>query len=399
MNNPKPNLWLAPLVAVLVLQAAASFLLQLLPTLAPLLGAQLGWPAITVGYAAAISMSGALAFLMLGTGLISRMGPIRTVQAGLGIGIAGVGILSLPWIGGPMAAAVAIGLAYGASMPTSSEILMRYAPPRHRSAIFSIKQAGVPLGAALAGATLPPLALAFGFQVALIFVAAIVLAAIVVVQPLRGRIDAARTIAPPLRFPQVLIEPLASLRASPALTRVSLAGGFLAVNQACWNTFLVLFITSNLRADLAIAGFAFATMQIAAIVGRILMGIWADRIGSGKTVLALTALVSGLMTIALALLLPPDIPLIALLAFCALAGLAVTGWNGVLLAEIARLAPTGKVAMVSAGGMVSVSLGLIGGPLLFSGLVLLTGGFDMAFLAMSLFPLAAAIILFPKGNP
>ncbi|MFN3524662.1 MAG: MFS transporter, partial [Paracoccus sp. (in: a-proteobacteria)] len=57
---------------------------------------------------------------------------------------------------------VLLGVAYGINNPASSQILQNVVTVRNRSLVFSIKQAGVPLGAMLANAGLPLVALMVG---------------------------------------------------------------------------------------------------------------------------------------------------------------------------------------------------------------------------------------------
>ena len=66
-----------------------------------------------------------------------------------------------------------IGLGYGPITPASSHVLARTASPRRMALTFSLKQTGVPLGAALAGAALPLLAVGSGWRTALLSVAGI----------------------------------------------------------------------------------------------------------------------------------------------------------------------------------------------------------------------------------
>ena len=44
-----------------------------------------------------------------------------------------------------------VGLSNGAANPAGSEVLTRFTPPAHRNVVFSIKQAGVPLGGVIGG--------------------------------------------------------------------------------------------------------------------------------------------------------------------------------------------------------------------------------------------------------
>ena len=70
-------------------------------------------------------------------------------------------------------APLVIGLGYGPITPASSHVLARTAPPSRMALTFSIKQTGVPAGAALAGALLPALALRIGWRAAFVAVAAL----------------------------------------------------------------------------------------------------------------------------------------------------------------------------------------------------------------------------------
>ena len=64
------------------------------------------------------------------------------------------GVAATPTSAWPLAAlaAIVLGLGYGPITPASSHVLARTAPAARRNLVFSIKQTGVPAGAALAGA-------------------------------------------------------------------------------------------------------------------------------------------------------------------------------------------------------------------------------------------------------
>ena len=50
-------------------------------------------------------------------------------------------------------------------------MLTRFTPPQHRNLMFSVKQAGVPLGGMIGGLALPPLIEAMGWRLAAVVVA------------------------------------------------------------------------------------------------------------------------------------------------------------------------------------------------------------------------------------
>ena len=72
----------------------------------------------------------------------------------------------------------------------------------------------------------------------------------------------------------------------------------------------------------------------------------------------------GLLAIALVALAGASLPFPALAATTFLFGLTASGWNGVFLAEVARLAPVGRIGEATGAVMVGGFAGLIAGPIL-----------------------------------
>ena len=74
-------------------------------------------------------------------------------------------------------ASALIGFSNAAANPAGAEVLQRFTPDARRNLVFSIKQAGVPLGGVIAGLAIPPLIEAFGWRTALVIAAAGAIAA------------------------------------------------------------------------------------------------------------------------------------------------------------------------------------------------------------------------------
>lgn len=392
--------WLAPLLLTLAVQSVASFLLRLPPTVGPILTAERGVSPAAVGYLSGAAMIGSMLFLLAGAPLMERVGSVRTLQIGLVAGAFGVALMALP--SGPVliAAVVLMGLGYGPSTPAGSDILHRFVPPHRQALVFSIKQAGVPIGGVLAGLILPPLVEHGGLTAALAVSALIALATVLAVQPVRRRVDPAGPEGPPLtlaRFlsPDNLLTPILVLRSTPGLVRLALSGLMLAVSQGVWIAFLVTILVDRFGLGLIAAGGLFAIMQTAGIVGRIGLGWIADRIGSGTLTLRVAAGLSAACTLALALLpATTPIPLVAML--CTLAGATVTGWNGVQIAEVARISPRGRVRETAAGATLLLFTGYVLGPMAFALAVSATHGYAGPLLAVALLTAVSALV--PRGT-
>jgi hypothetical protein len=62
------------------------------------------------------------------------------------------------------------------------------------------------------------------------------------------------------------------------------------------------------------------------------------------------------------------------------AGVTVSSWNGLQVAEIARYAPAQRLSEAASGATLLVFMGYVIGPAACAALVSLTGRFDVAFI-------------------
>jgi MFS family permease len=405
----KPKIWLGPVVATVLLQFIGSFTLLFMPTVAPLMAAEFGWQKSMIGYLAALIMFGSMLFLMAVAPLVHRYGPVRSVQLGLGFSILAFALLFLPvWVA-PVIGSFLIGLSYGPSVPSSSQVLQRFAPPQHRSLLFSLKQGAGAIGGVFAGLALPAVAAFGGWRGTVLFAILLVVIFVFAVQPLRDRVDDQRdrerrlTARAFLSF-ENLARPVKSLAGVPGLLPFALGGGLLGVTQGCWNAFLVTFLVTHLGYSLASAGAVFAVMQAATFGGRLVMGWFSDRAGSGLAAMRIVSVGGFLLTLALAFA-EPDWPSWAVVLIAVVSGFAVSGWNGVNLSEVTTRVPRHLIGEASAGSIVIVMSGHIVGPSAFAVLLSLVDRFDIAFIAAGVVSIFALPLIGrlgrakPKASP
>jgi MFS family permease len=354
---------------------------QSLPVIAPLMMASTGLAPERVGNLSSLTALATVLYLMIGGVFLARMGPVRMLQLGTAVAVTALLVASLGQAFAIFLAAFMLGLGYGPTPPAGSRMLAATAPPQHRSLIFSIKQAGAPAGGALAGLVAAPVALAYGWPAALMLAFGVGVVAILVIQPLRPAFDAERSRAQRLRFNDIfsahaISAPLASLKQNPALRRVTALSVSFAIAQGCLFSFTVTWLVEKRGFDLVLAGSVFAAMQFAGVVARILLGWVADRTGNALANLAAQGFVAGSAILALALL-PADAGFWPLALIAVLCGFFGASWNGISLAEVARLAPAGKVADATAGSTIFIFLGYVAGPSIFATLVSLTGSWTL----------------------
>ena len=368
--------WLVAIAVILVLQTAAAFLTRLIPVASPAFMAEFGWDQSWIGYLSAANLAGALVILLAGVELIRRIGFVLSFQATIVIGAVSLVLFHVPWIGVALLASALVGFSNAAANPAGAEVLQRFTPDARRNLVFSIKQAGVPLGGVIAGLAIPPLIEAFGWRTALAIAAAGAIAAAVLMLPFRSRIEAPRGSSGRIRID--FAAPLRALKSAPGLPRIAGVGVALSVTQSSWFTFAVAYLVIGHGHSLAAAGLVFAVMQAFGVAGRIAAGFIADKAGSVVTLASMAAL-SGVMTIAFALF-PPHGPLWSLMALSALAGATVAGWNGVEIAEVARRSPRHMIGETAAGNVILVYLTNMIAPTAFAAFVAATGRFDVAFI-------------------
>lgn len=389
--------WIVPVAAILVLQTATSFLSRIIPIISPTLTQEFGWNGGWVGYLAAINTAGSLFILVMGTTLIRRLGGIRSVQLGVLVGAASMVLFFFPAVALAAAASFIIGLGYGVSSPAGSEILQRFSPPSSRNLVFSIKQAGVPLGGVIAGLAIPPLAEWAGWRAALLAAALFVSCIAALTWRLSRQVDPpapaghADTWKSMLSPGNVLI-PIRALRRGRGAGRLAMAGGLLAATQSCWFTFTVAYLMERLGMSLSEAGLIFAVMQATGVAGRIVLGWVADRNGSAILTLSLAALGSAITTALLAWS-TPAWPLWAVIVVAGAAGATAAGWNGVQVAEVARRSLEGEVGETTAGSTLFVYLANTVAPIVFAAYVASTGQYGPAFMGAAACSVGALAVL------
>jgi MFS family permease len=202
-----------------------------------------------------------------------------------------------------------------------------------------------------------------------------------VIQPLRPAFDGDRNRAQRMRLHDIfsvraISAPLATFKQNPMLRRVTALSVSFAICQGCLFSFTVTLLVEKRGFDLVLAGSVFAAMQFAGVVARILLGWVADRTGNALANLVAQGFAAGCAILALALL-PADTGFWPLALICVLTGFFGASWNGISLAEVARLAPPGKVADATAGSTIFIFLGYVAGPSIFATLVSLTGSWAL----------------------
>ncbi len=355
--------------------------------MAPVAAPAIGVASAAVGFFVSLVYLGSMVGTATAGGWVGRFGPIRVSQVGLILCLAGLALAATAWLPAVLAGALLIGLGYGPATPASSVILARAAPPNMVALTFSIKQTGVPLGSAIAGAVVPALVLGMGWQGAALAVGlACALLALLII-PARERFDRERNPAARLSLRSAFSSVALVLR-DRRLTELSLVSLVYAGMQITLIAYLVTFLTDSFGLSLVLAGMVMAASQIASVAARIVWGVVADRFATRRFTLGCLGVGMGITSVC-ALGAGPQWPLWALFAFAMAFGATAVGWNGVFLAEVARLAPRDRISDATGGAGFFTFLGVVITPPAFNLVLWLTGSYAATY---AIFGLPALLV-------
>lgn len=369
------------LVSTLSIQALATMAALTVPVFAPAVAREIGTDPVLVGIYVALVYIGSMISGLVSGNFIHRYGAIRLSQIGLFLCALGLVMTTAGSLSVFAVSALILGFGYGPMTPASSHILAKTTPPRLMAFIFSLKQTGVPVGGALAGAVVPSLVLLAGWRVAALAVGALCLAAAFVTQPIRKGFDSDRRPGVSFSF-QDAVRPLKMVVALPKLFRLSLVSLMFAGMQQSLIAYLVIYLTEDFRYSLVAAGLFLSAAQASGILGRIVWGAIADQSGRPGKLLGFLGVSMAVGAIATALF-GQNWPHSVILLVCCLFGATAIGWNGVYLAQVARLAPPGEAGAATGGTLFFTFSGVVIGPPAFGAIASISGSYPVAFLVFA----------------
>ncbi len=386
MDNETPTpliskrLALATISGVTAVQVIATMAVLIPASVAPEIARTLDLPVSMIGFQISLVYVGAT-LMSLAAGLVQRrLGAVRANQVAAFMVMASLLVIALPHAATLAAGSLGLGIAYGLTNPAASHLMMKIASPDNRNLVFSIKQTGQPMGGVVAGLLAPPIAVAFGWQWSLVAGAGLAVVVMLVIQPLRAYLDGDRD--PATKFRGAVFRDLGLVMRLRELRLLALAALTLSAVQLALMTFAVTMLVEDVHLDLVTAGIGLAVIQIAGVVGRIGWGAVADRFGNAHKTLITTQILSIFAALATATL-AEGMPLAGVFAILFLFGASAVGWNGVFMAEVARLAPQGRIGSATGGVLVPVFIGVMIGPVLFTGIHQVLDQYTLSFAAIA----------------
>ena len=367
-----------------------------IPVFMPVAAGELNVPPSYVGIFVSLIYLGATVFAPVSGYFIDRFGPICVSQICLVLCALGLGAISIPVIPMMIIGALIMGIGYGPVTPASSHLLVRTTPFSIMSVVFSIKQTGVPIGGAMAGAIVPHLVIFWGWKMSALVVGALSLILSILLHPYRKRFDTERSNLSRLSWKKVT----ASVKMTVVhqeLRHIVITSFFFSTMQLCLVSFIVTYLMEDVKMTLIQAGILLAAAQAGGIIGRIVWGALADRCVKPRLMLGILgiAMAAGALSSAAFSL---QWPFFAVLIVCALFGAVAIGWNGVYLAEVARVATPEFTGMATGGSLFFTFAGILIGLPVFSLIVEKSGSYPLGFGIVAVATFVCGMVLLFSHN-
>jgi MFS family permease len=350
------------LTLAIVAQITVSIVTQGVPTLAPFLQADLALTRGKVGMFNSALMAGTFVVLFFAGWLVDVKGErAALVWGNVIVGITCIAILLTHSFYSALGMFFLAGVGAAFATPAGSKTVTRWFPPVQRGTAMGLRQTGIPIGGALAAAILPFIALSYGWRWAIV--------ASGVASLLAGLLCA-------LRYPPPAAAERASAHAAPAygfrdlLTRdialIGVAGALLPLGQFALVTYLALYLKETQQIPITASAMLLVGAQLAGACGRLLWGVWSDRVFAQQRKPALLA--AGMLSAIGSLVLgwiPTGTPLWAIWLIVLAYAFNAIGWHGSWIALVAEIAGPEKQGRTIGVAMTIMYAGIIVLPPLF----------------------------------
>lgn len=384
-NSPWPILALISLTHIV--GAAAQYGIN---TFAPFYQHELGLTRAQVGLFFTAFYIGMASFSFAAGWLTDRWGVRKATLIGHTFaGTATVFSSIAPSFGWGFASFLLAGLGYSFLNPASTKGVLIWFQ-RQRATAMGIKQTGVPAGGVVAALIGAPLAVAYGWRVALMgFGVANILFGIAFWFLWRQPANAETH-----NRPAVPASGGVQLQMIKSLLALSCGTALLLVGQMSLLTYLPLFLKEQLGFSSLIASQWLAVTQTGAMLGRVGWGAISDRLFNGRRKLVLVVIGVVSVTVCLSLSqVPEGISPSVLLPVVFLGGFTMIGYQGVSYSLIGEIAGQSRAGM-ALGLMITVNaLGTVVGTPLFGYVVDTTGAYSFAWLGLAIMVLLGTLNL------
>ncbi|WP_166362290.1 MFS transporter [Pseudomonas akapageensis] len=253
---------------------------------------------------------------------------------------------------------VILGLGYSTAQPGGSKSVSSWFANKQLGFAMGIRQAGLPLGGAIATLLLPYIAQRFSFQFAFLCSGLVAITG--------GLLFMLLYKSPPLKTVQAkkavnlkaAVVARLSMVTEPSMINIMMSGASLTASQYGVSVFLVLYLHTSLGLSASLATTMFFIVLGFGVIGRIVLAAWSDKCRHGRFFPVLTCLLGAGVALVLLPMLHTSNPLVLAL-FMAFTGFFAYGWYGPWVAYVADSAPADRKGFALGMAMTANQIGVV----------------------------------------
>jgi len=349
---------MSPVRALIILtsiQIATAFSATSVLAISPLLASNLQISSKWIGvYTALLYAAAAWSSIYFGN-RVHKMGSFQVSRICLSLCALAMLLIGTSNSAAVLAGSILMGLGYGGITPASSYFLSQSTSLKNRSLLFSIRQSGVPAGAALAAVTVPYMAEHFGILSAFSIPGILALVAAICFRA--KSVTDTNVPSGPVELEKKRL--WSRFSENPQLRVLAIVAFIFSGLQITMTAMLVPFLHAFEHMTVDEAAKLLTIFNVVGVAFRLIWGRCVDRGSSAIQMLGFSGLLGSIGFAVMAWAAFADIPSVMLFVAAGILGMAVIAWNGVLFSEIAAIVPKNKVGQATGLCVFSGFIGVV----------------------------------------
>jgi sugar phosphate permease len=258
-----------------------------------------------------------------------------------------------------------VGAWYGASQPGGSKAIVHWFPQKERGLAMGIRQTGIPLGGAIAAASIPWLSIHFGVSTAIIAQACLAIVSGLLFLLLYRDAEQTKSESEKPKDPKEK-ENWKSICLNKTLYPVFFVGISLVSLQFILVARFMGFLMNELQVSLTKAGLYLAVVQVSGMLGRVVLAWISDNWLKGNRVrLLILCIGMAIVSIFSLLWLNEGVSSWLLIGISIVLGFFGMGWYSLYIVYISENGPEDQIAYTVSIGLTLNQIAIISAPILF----------------------------------
>lgn len=349
--------WTILFVATIT-QACACFFVQGLGSIAPILQGDLFLSSFQIGLLVSSAQLAPLVGLLIAGELLDRFDERYVVS--IGVFIVGIVLLLTAFTSSFLSLLFLLfllGFGYSSAQPGGAKAVSNWFPKNQLGLAMGIRQAGLPLGGALASLLLPFFAINYGWHNAFLFAGVVsIFGAILFFIFYKERSERVKN-KNQINIYKTIINKLSMIK-EPSMFNIMLSGACLTAIQYSIVVYVILYFHDELKISAKLGSTLLFTCLFFGVIGRIILASWSDRSRSNRYIQVLCCIgfsILGLITL-LIFSVENTFLLYVLMGWLGFFGI---GWYGPWVSYIADTAPKDRLGFALGLAMTANQLAVV----------------------------------------